>query len=242
MAGLLYKDFVAIRGKIYAICMVVVLVLGFVLRLIVKDEATEYILVMYVPLMVFSLYLLVNNKMETDLMQVDEAKKQKQYCLSLPVNKKLYVAEKYVFMLLIFYIAQSFVALFCSIMAVDCVTDICMQILSSIMAIIPIITTGMMTLAAIELPFFIGAGYKKGKILKQGILEGFFVVFIVYLLFGDLNVFEKFSLEMFVTWLEEHQDVVNALHVFTPIIGLAVFYISYRISCFLYERRELSDD
>ena len=242
MAGLLYKDFVAIRGKIYAICMVAVLVLGFVLRLIVKDEATEYILVMYVPLMVFSLYLLVNNKMETDLMQVDEAKKQKQYCLSLPVNKKLYVAEKYVFMLLIFYIAQSFVALFCSIMAVDCVTTICMQILSSIMAIIPIITTGMMTLAAIELPFFIGAGYKKGKILKQGILEGFFVVFIVYLLFGDLNVFEKFSLEIFVTWLEEHQDVVNALHVFTPVIGLAVFYISYRISCFLYERRELSDD
>ena len=242
MAGLLYKDFVAIRGKIYAICMVAVLVLGFVLRLIVQDEATEYILVMYVPLMVFSLYLLVNNKMETDLMQVDEAKKQKQYCLSLPVNKKLYVAEKYVFMLLIFYIAQSFVALFCSIMAVDCVTDICMQILSSIMAIIPIITTGMMTLAAIELPFFIGAGYKKGKILKQGILEGFFVVFIVYLLFGDLNVFEKFSLEIFVTWLEEHQDVVNALHVFTPVIGLAVFYISYRISCFLYERRELSDD
>ena len=242
MAGLLYKDFVAIRGKIYAICMVAVLVLGFAWRLIVQDEATEYILVMYVPLMVFSLYLLVNNKMETDLMQVDEAKKQKQYCLSLPVNKKLYVAEKYVFMLLIFYIAQSFVALFCSIMAVDCVTDICMQILSSIMAIIPIITTGMMTLAAIELPFFIGAGYKKGKILKQGILEGFFVVFIVYLLFGDLNVFEKFSLEIFVTWLEEHQDVVNALHVFTPVIGLAVFYISYRISCFLYERRELSDD
>ena len=63
MAGLLYKDFVAIRGKIYAICMVAVLVLGFVLRLFVKDEATEYILVMYVPLMVFSLYLLVNNKM-----------------------------------------------------------------------------------------------------------------------------------------------------------------------------------
>ena len=72
--------------------------------------------------------------------------------------------------------------------------------------------------------------------------KGFFVVFIVYLLFGDLTVFEKFSLEIFVTWLEEHQDVVNALHVFTPVIGLAIFYISYRISCFLYERRELSDD
>ena len=47
MAGLLYKDFVAIRGKIYAICMVAVLVLGFALRLIVQDEATEYILAAY---------------------------------------------------------------------------------------------------------------------------------------------------------------------------------------------------
>ena len=50
MAGLLYKDFVAIRGKIYAICMVAVLALGFVLRLIVKDEAIEYLVMMYVPL------------------------------------------------------------------------------------------------------------------------------------------------------------------------------------------------
>ena len=242
MAGLLYKDYVAIRGKIYAFSMIVELIVGFLLRLIVKDEATEYIFVMYVPLMVFSLYSLVNNKVETDLMLVDEAKKQKQYCVSLPVDKKLYVAGKYVFMLLVFYIVQSFVALFCSIMTVDCMTTICMQIATGIMAVIPIITTGMMILSAIELPFFIGVGYKKGKILKQGILEGFFVVFIVYFLFGDMTVFEKFSLDIFITWLEEHQDVVNALHVFTPVMGLIVYYISYRISCFLYERRELSDD
>ena len=242
MAGLLYKDFVAIRGKIYAICMVAVLVLGFVLRLIVQDEATEYILVMYVPLMVFSLYLLVNNKMETDLMQVDEAKKQKQYCVSLPIDKKMYVAEKYVFMLLVFYIVQSFISLLCSIMVVDCISTVCLEIASLVLGILPIITTATMILCALELPFFIVAGYKKGRLLKQGLLEGFFCILIVYLLFGDLTIFEKFSLDAFITWTNNHQDVLNAMHVFTPVMGLILYYISYRLSCFLFERRELSND
>ena len=175
-------------------------------------------------------------------MQVDETKKQKQYCISLPITKKQYVAAKYVFMLLVFYIVQSFVTLFCYIIAVDCVTTLCAQLVSIIMTILPIITTIMMVVTAIELPFFIGVGYKKGSLLKQGLLEVAFVVGIIYLLFGDLRIFDNVSLYVFVAWIENHQVVVNALHIFTPVIGLAVYYISYRISCALYERRELNDD
>lgn len=242
MAGLLYKDFVAIRGKIYVICLVAMLVLGFVVRILSRDDATEYILVMSMILLAVELYALVANKIETDLMRVDEAKKQKQYCISIPVNKKTYVSEKYVFMLVVFYVVQSFLALFCSIMVINCQTTVCMNIVSIIMGMLPIITTLVMVISAVELPFFIGIGYKKGTFLKQVLLEGIFVFFIVYLLFGDLTVFEKFSLDIFVTWIESHQDVLNALHVFTPVMGLLVYYISYRISCFLFERRELSDD
>lgn len=242
MAGLLYKDFVAIRGKIYVICLVAVLLLEFVVRILIQDDAIEYLLVMFMIILVGSLYGLVANKIETDLIHVDEAKKQKQYCISLPVNKKMYVAAKYVFMLVVFYVVQSFLALFCSIMVINCRTTVCMNIVSIIMGMLPIITTLMMGVSAVELPFFIGIGYKKGNLLKQVLLEGFFFVFIVYLLFGDLTVFEKLSLDFFVTWIESHQDVLNALHVFTPVMGLIVYYISYRISCFLFERRELGDD
>ena len=242
MTGLLYKDFVAIRGKIYALCAVAALVLGFLARLLIRDDATEYLLVMYLIILVFVLYVLINNKIETDLMQVDEAKKQKQYSISLPITKKQYVAAKYVFMLLVFYIVQSFVTLFCYIIAVDCVTTLCVQLASSIMTILPMITTLMMVVSAIELPFFIGVGYKKGSLLKQGLLEAAFVVGIIYLLFGDLKIFDNVSLYVFVTWIENHQVVVNALHIFAPVIGLAIYYISYRISCALYERRELNDD
>ncbi len=242
MAGLLYKDFVAIRGKIYVICLAAMLLLGFVVRILSRDDATEYIFVMFMIILAVDLYAFVANKIETDLMRVDEAKKQKQYCISLPVNKKTYVAEKYIFMLVAFYVAQSFMALFCSIMVINCRTTLCMNIMSIIMGMLPIITTLMMGISAVELPFFIGIGYKKGTFLKQVLLEGIFVFFIVYLMFGDLTVFEKISLDVFVTWIEGHQDVLNALHVFTPVMGLVVYYISYRISCFLFERRELSDD
>lgn len=132
MAGLLYKDFVAIRGKIYVICLVAMLVLGFVVRILSRDDATEYILVMSMILLAVELYALVANKIETDLMRVDEAKKQKQYCISIPVNKKTYVSEKYVFMLVVFYVVQSFLALFCSIMVINCQTTVCMNIVSKI--------------------------------------------------------------------------------------------------------------
>ena len=242
MVGLLYKDFVAIRGKIYVICVAAALLLGFVVRLLIQNDAAEYLLVMYMIVFVFGLYILVNNKIETDLMRVDEAKKQKQYCISLPVTKKKYVAGKYVFMLLVLYFIQSFCILFCNIMVVDCLSTVCLQITSIIMGLLPMITSVLLVTSAVEMPFFIGLGYTKGNLLKQGLLETLFVLFIVYMLFGDLNIIEKFSVDRIVTWIEGHQSVMNALQIFTPVIALIVYYLSYRISCFLYERRELTDD
>ena len=242
MAGLLYKDFVAIRGKIYVIISVATLLLITLLRWLIRDDAGEYLLVMYIIAFPVAAYTLVSNKIETDLMRIDEAKKQRQYCHSLPVSKKQYVASKYVFMLVVYFIVQSMVALLCSIMVVGNVTNLCMEFATLIMGCIPILTTTVMVISAMELPFFIVAGYQKGNLIKQGLLEAFFAIFVVYLMFGDLTIFENFSVDAIVTWTNNHQDVLNAMHVITPLIGLAVYYISYRISCFLYERRELSDD
>ena len=176
MAGLLYKDFVAIRGKIYVLALVAVMFFLFVARVLIKEDATEYLLVMFLITFVIGLYVLVSNKIETDLLRVDEAKRQKQYCLSLPINRKQYVAAKYVFVLLTYFIIQSYLALFCSIMAVGYKTNTCLQMVSVIMEILPIVTTMMLVVSAVELPFFIGAGYKKGNFIKQSILEAFFVV------------------------------------------------------------------
>lgn len=242
MAGLLYKDFVAIRGKIYVICAVAAMLVTWILRLMIQTDEAEYLLVMYAVCFVIILYFMIGNKMQADLMQVDEAKKQKQYCISLPVSKKEYVAEKYVFMLLVFYFEQSFCVLLGNIMMLDCLTTVGEQLISIVMAVLPIITGGMMLVCAIELPFYIAFGHKKGNLVKQVLLEAFFAVLIVYMMFGDLTIFKNISIDWFVNWSESHQDVLSALHVFVPVIVLGLYYLSYRISCVLYERRELSDD
>lgn len=242
MAGLLYKDFVAVRGKIYVICAVIVMIVTWILRLMIQTDEAEYLLVMYAVCFLLILYAVVFNTLESDLMKVDEVKKQKQYCISLPITKKEYVAGKYVFMLLVFYLVQSFSVLMGNVIMADCRTNVGEQLISVVMAVLPIITGGIMLVSSVELPFFIGFGYKKGSFVKQVLLEGFFVVFMVYMLFGDLTIFEKFSLDLFVDWAEKHQDIISALHVFVPIVTLGIYYISYRISCVLYERREFSDD
>lgn len=242
MAGLLYKDFVAIRGKIYAISAVVAILGVWILRLLTNTDEMEWLLVLFVIVLVMILFFLISNKIEVDLLLVDEAKKQKQYCVSLPVTKKEYVAEKYVFMLLTYYIVQSICVLIGNIMVMDCITTVCEQMTSALMAMLPIVTSVVMMVCAVELPFFIGLGYKKGSFLKQVLLMSIATIVIVYLLFGDLAVFDKLSLDGLIRWIENHRGVMSAMQMFLPVIALGFFYISYRISYALYQRRELSDD
>lgn len=242
MAGLLYKDFVAIRGKIYVICAVVATVVAWALRILADTDDMEFLLVMTMLCLVLVLYMLVENKIGVDLMQVDERKKQKQYCISLPVSKKQYVAEKYVFMLLTFYFIQAFCSILCNILIIDCRTVACEQLLTVIAGLVPVLTCIMMFVNALELPFFVGLGYKKGNVLKQGIVVGASLAILVYLMFGNLEIFENFSVDSMVQWVQKHQAAMTALQMFAPCVVLIIYYISYRISCALFERREFEDE
>lgn len=242
MAGLLYKDFVAIRGKVYVICAVVGMLLMALLRISANTDEMEYLLVMTVFCLVIFLFMLVNNKIEVDILQVDEARKQKQYCVSLPVTKKQYVATKYIFMLLTIYFMQAFSTLLCNVLIIDYRTEVCAKLISVIASIVPIIASAVLLVMALELPFFIGFGYKKGNVLKQTIIILLFFAVLIYLMFGDLSIFQNASVDVFVEGILKNQDVMTVLQVFSPCLTLIFYYISYRISCVLFERREFEDD
>lgn len=242
MAGLLYKDFVAIRGKVYVICAVVGMLLVALLRVNTNTDEMEYLLVMTMFCLVIFLFMLLNNKIETDILQVDEARKQKQYCVSLPVTKKQYVETKYVFMLLTIYFMQAFCTLLCNVLMIDYRTELCVNMLSVVGSLVPIISCIVLLVMSIELPFFIGFGYKKGNTLKQTIIVLIFFAVLIYLMFGDLSLFQNASVDALAEVILNNQDVMTALQVFSPCLTLIVYYISYRISCALFERREFEDD
>ena len=95
MAGLLYKDFVAIKGKIYVAVMAGVLGVFLGLRLAVRNEMIDVLICMLYTCIVLTLYFFVLSNIEISLITVDEKRNQKNYFLSLPVSKQKYIASKY---------------------------------------------------------------------------------------------------------------------------------------------------
>ena len=120
MAGLLYKDFVSLKGKIYVAVVLAVLVLAMVLRILLPPSYIDELLWALSVLIIFLLYLLVVEKIEISLIAADEGRKQKQYFLSLPISRRQYVASKYLFLLLTFFVLLSVSELLQTICMINC--------------------------------------------------------------------------------------------------------------------------
>lgn len=242
MAGLLYKDFIALKGKIYVAGALLLLLLITLLRLFAKIEGLDMLLFsfLFAVTMLSFLFLLV--KLEISLIAVDDGKGQKRYFLSTPVTVKEYVASKYVFLLLAFYAVLMMGCLTGSVCLIGCREQEVEECLSGFLSLLPGIACMMLLVAALELPFFLGFGVKHGTRFKTGLLLVLFFGGMTYLLFGDLTILERFSVLRILKYMETHQELFLCLEVFLPYLALGLYYLSYRIACVLSERKEREDD
>ncbi len=242
MAGLLYKDFMAVKGKMYVIAGIIVLLLAFLLRIAVPVEEADVFMLTLCICVAGILYVLIVAKLEVSVLSADEGRKQKQYYLSLPVSIRQYVASKYLFLLLAFYVAMSVSMLIGTIGRIHCGSEEIDQMIHQWMALVPVLACVFLLIPAIELPFLMAYGVKKGGRLKTGFLISFFFLGIVYLMFGDLSIFDEISVVCILKNLAEHQEMLLILQVLVPYITLGLYYLSYRISCRLFGRKEWGDD
>ena len=174
MLGLLYKDYIAVKGKYFLVALLGQLVLITGIRFLVPAETADIILMPLVLVILCCLAGMIPFSFEVRLMKTDEGRKQKQYFLSLPVSRRQYVASKYVFLAIAFYMVQavgSFEFIVCQVnvkserMAAD--------ITSSQLLVIAFISVCLIV-CAFELPFFIGMGVKRGRAAKEGLFFAFF--------------------------------------------------------------------
>ena len=243
MAGLLYKDFVAVKGKIYVFVSVLVLLLALGVRIVVPaGEIIDALLFgTYFYLMII-LYMVLIYKLQDSMVAIDEGKRQKHYFLSLPVSKRQYVASKYVFLLIAFYFVLSLGLIFGMICQMKWQTEASEQMMNMWTSVLPILACMMLMIPAIELPFFIGCGTKRGRQVKIGFYIGLFFLSIVWLLFGNLHLFDQIGLVDILAYLNEHREFLLAGYVILPYVSLGLYYLSYRISCVLFEKRRWEDD
>lgn len=242
MAGLLYKDFIALKGKIYVAGGLFLWTLTMLLRFFAKIEGLDmllFLLVFSVTMLSFLFFLV---KLEISLIAVDEGEKQRQYFLSTPVTVRQYAASKYVFLLASFYAVLMLAYLMGCVSMIGCADEEVEALMGSFISLLPAIACMMLLAAALELPFFLGFGIKHGTRMKSGLLLLLFFAGIIYLLFGNLQLLEQFSPAGLLKYLTKHQELLLCLEVFLPYVALGMYYVSYRIACVLLGRREWEDD
>lgn len=118
-----------------------------------------------------------------------------------------------------------------------CREGVSSELMAAICSFIPLLICLVLLSAAIELPLFILLGVQKAKLVKIAVVMGIGFVVVGFLFFGDLNwLSENLSILVFMKWYETHTFEVAFLTILSPVITLALYYVSYRITCFFSNR------
>lgn len=242
MLGLLHKDYIAVKGKYFLMALFGQFLLVATIRLTVVDEVLDHILPAFVMMMLCCLAAVLPFVFELSLMKADEGRKQKQYFLSLPVSRRQYVESKYIFLAIAFYIIQS-VATFEFLMCqVNMKSEEMSAKLSTFQMLVPTFIALCMVICALELPFFVGMGVKKGMATKESIIFIVFFLGVAYVMFGDLSVVEEASVMSLIDYFMKHPEISMTVQVLSPIVSILLYYVSYLISARLFERKEWEDE
>lgn len=242
MLGLLYKDYIAVKGKYFLMALFGQFLLVAAIRLTVVDEVLDHVLPALVMMMLCCLAAVLPLFFEPSLMKADEGRKQKQYFLSLPVSRRQYVASKYIFLAIAFYIIQS-VATFEFLMCQVNMKSVEMSAkVSTFQMLVPTFIALCMVICALELPFFVGMGVKKGMAAKESLIFIVFFLVVAYVMFGDLSIVEEANVMSLIDYFMKHPEISLTVQVLSPIVSILSYYISYLISARFFEGKEWEDE
>lgn len=247
MAGLLYKDFVSVKGKKFCLGYLIYLFVISVLRIvfagyreidefIVTTESGQTVSILDAFFLYASAILLIMgacyiNLFVKKIVEDDQKNKVMNYMKSMPFEKTTYVASKYVFILICAYVSFTMYTI-CSIICkafsrIGVMQDF--QDAINTMAL-PLIMLALFS-AAVELPLFLRLGYEKAILVKTALWLVLALVAIGYMMFGNLTIFDKLNLQVISDFIKTHKDTVIIVQVVVSVLPLALYYLSYRISC-----------
>ena len=220
MAGLLYKDFLAVRGRRFLVFIAIITLIFVILRVLfpgtayledfmVVDEKGNEINVIDAFLLMYIVFNIIMsadwiNKLVSRVVANDEKNKIRNYLFSMPVRKKKYIISKYVGILavtgFIFMVFLLWFGVYKSFMGEVFKRDLVILLEK----FLPSFLTLGLLIASFELPMYLFWGRGKTMIIKISFLMlcGFFVV--GFLLFGDLSVFAGIDVEKILIWAALH--------------------------------------
>ncbi len=257
MGGLLYKDFLSISGKKLMVIITLLTLIYSMLRIAFpgyipnepfmavdgQGQEVNIIDMFFITgqgLFVVAMIGLMNGWV-SKIVESDRKNKIKNYVYAMPLEKNTYIASKYVFIGVSAYIFFS-VAMVWNIICNAFCKEGSLLAVSTLLNIFlaPCICLILLS-AAIELPMFILMGRDKAMLVKIAILMMIAFVVIGFLFFGDLKRIEEIlNINTFVAWCSTHTFEVRFIQVAVPVVILALYYMSYCITCH-FDRKEMAD-
>jgi hypothetical protein len=170
----------------------------------------------------------------------DQKNKILKFLAAMPTGRHSYVASKYIFIGICTYV-------FLSLFMILHVTDLALILpdggfnvdfsyLTMTFAI-PFFSLSLLV-AALELPLFLLLGKGKAMFVKVGIIMilGLFVVGFMF--FGNLDLIENWDVGHLIDWTDQHEYELTVFVILSPFFTLGLYYVSYRLTAALWERKE----
>ncbi len=258
MGGLMYKDFIAIKGKRICIILLSAIAILCILRMIFPgslaeglemiSENDQGIRINTLDLMFVMPYICIISSIVcfidmwcARLSEADESCfRIKNYVYSLPVSANSYVASKYVFITIATYVLISLLSITGIVLAAFAEEGYVLDILRMFEVMVLPVTSLLILVASIELPLYILLGREKGNLVKVAISLLLVFVLIGFMLFADMSWLserEEFFNKFF-NWFMKYKTEVTMVSYLTPIADLIILYISYRITVLFKARQE----
>lgn len=258
MGGLLYKDFVAVRGKRLILILTIVTVLFILLRTLfpgteinpffmVTNENGESENMIDTFFFLGELYILgfggfLINNVGLMVLECDDKNRIRGYLSALPVCKKTYVASKYIFFGICTYIVFSLYMMWHIISAAFMQEGRIFDVSNLVLRVSSVFLCLILLMEAVELPLFLLMGKEKAMTVRISFWMMLAMIAIGFLLFGNLHVLWNWDVEMWLDWAEKHVFELVLLNCLSPMIALGIYYLSYCLSARLYERKEENDE
>lgn len=258
MAGLLYKDFVAMRGKRFVLVITILTFVYIIFRMLfpgnselegfmIRNEDGETVNLIDSFFFIGEFYMLwfgcyFINTWGQKIITTDNKIKIRSYLLSMPFSKKNYVASKYIFVATFAYAIFSIYVIW-HVVSLAFMGDSFNKDFSYFVTgfSIPLVCLTLFV-TAIEMPMFLIWGKGKAMMVKVTIIMAIGIAAIGYVFFGNLNVFEQLDIWLLIKWAEAHEIELTLLSVLSPMFTILFYYLSYRIALKFYEKKEEYDE
>lgn len=231
MTGLLYKEFRQNRSMLLVGCGIALVLLIMPIKAVIEEPDSTILLF---KILFSAAVFFLTGAVQQIFFQSDEQKKWAYFVSATPKSVEGMLWTKYTAV----FMTSGICFIYCFI--TDCA--LCIFAEDSMVAQITVqLIYIQIFLRAIEIPFWVRFGTKKGSMVKAFFVLVIIFAVILYLLFGDLSIFsseKSFAdsvYEMLSDFMEGNvPDWVFLVQGIFPFAAAALYYFSYKISCKLY--------